>query len=277
MSLRIALAAALLAAGAAHAASPLGVARSTESFQITRATGFSDAGAMSALVMGGDRIETGDAAVRYQANGGPAMLMDRSTVVAFTEDGAARLEQGQLAVSMPEGSRLAVLTDDLSITPAAEQDGTMPGVPAVAVAAPAEGEVLLSGIAQRFEVRQLPEGNQVAMVGPGDTLQLFRNSVGDWVPRMPSIQTPDGPTPAGPASEEDKELDRRKGGWRWWGTAAAAGAAVAVVGLGYLAVDELVISDDGDKNDDDESEAGRPNVSGIRPPQEEARARALYE
>jgi hypothetical protein len=225
---------------------PVGLARSASNFEISRPDVMNDAQrASQALLKTGDEVITQDSIVRVQTRRGESVLIGKTSRVAFPEESSVRLVNGDLAASTPNDGTLIVHADSLSLQHVGEAAEGKQG--SVTVSYPEPNRMLVTSYDRATAVSSDVEGNQVAVVGAGDSLRLVRNSLGKWAPSIsPSMLQGEGAVPEAPAGGHE-ESDRRKGFWLF-STPVLVGAG-AIVG-GVVVYDQVV-------KDEDKNSGGR--------------------
>jgi len=221
---------------------PVGLARSVSNFEISRPDVMTDAQrASQALLKTGDEVITQESVVRVQTRRGESVLIGKTSRVAFPEESSVRLVNGDLAASAPNDGSLVVRADSLSL----QHVGDAPEgkVGSLTVSYPEPNRMLITSYERPTAVSSDIEGNQVAVVGAGDSLRLVRNSLGKWSPSItPSMLQGEGAVPEAPQGDHE-ESDRRKGFWLF-STPVLVGAG-AIAG-GVIVYDQVIKDDDED-------------------------------
>lgn len=251
--------AALLLLGFAGAdASPAGLADSNRPFSITRSTGILAGKPNSPVILEtGDRVQAGEDLVRIEGLTGQTVLVGENSSVQFQGSDALHLDHGGVALSAPAAREVEILVDHLQVRALPFGEGEpAPDNGHLVVGRLEEDKIEVFTQGRRFVVNELPEGNQLAVLGMRDSITFVRNDLGRWTPIVPLMQIEGDPT----QRQEDEE-DRDEGIAAFFrrsiGTRAAVGAAAgaAIIGIIYWTQRD----DDDDDDDDNDFFQGQPS------------------
>lgn len=235
---------------------PVGLARSASNFEISRPDVLNEAQrASQALLKTGDEVITQESVVRVQTRRGESVVIGKSSRVAFPEESSVRLVSGDIAASTPNDGTLVLRADSLNLQHVGEAAEGKQG--SVTVSYPEPNRMTVTSYDRATAVSSEIEGNQVAVVGAGDSLRLVRNSLGKWAPSITPSMQGEGAVPEAPAGSHE-ESDRRKGFWIFSTPVVIAGAGIAALAGGYIAYEEIT-------DDDDDEDKKRGEDSPVMP------------
>lgn len=247
----------LLGAGTSDA-SPAGLADSTRPYSIARSTGLVDAKPNSPVILEeGDRIQAGQDLVRIEGLTGQTVLVGENSSVQLKPSDALHLDHGGVALSAPAAREVQVLVDQLEVRAIPFAEGEQaPENGHLVVGRLEEDKIEVFSQGRRFVVNELPDGNQLAVLGLRDSITFVRNDLGRWTPIVPLMQIEGDPTQR---QEDEEERDEGIAAFfrRSIGTRAAAGAAAgaAIIGVVYWTQRDNESSSD----DDDDFFQGQPS------------------
>ncbi|CAN5419531.1 hypothetical protein BH09SUM1_BH09SUM1_12800 [soil metagenome] len=216
-------------------ASSLGLATSRNAFSLSRSgAAVSGVAEKPLLVNLGDEVQSGEGMLRIDGLTGETILLDAKSAATLAANDRMRLKNGNMVVSMPSHSKMAVDVQNLSIEP---MEASADGKPsAIAVGSTKDNEIEMLARGRMYRVRSMPAGNQVAVLGASDALKFVKDSAsGEWAPAGPLMQSDD------PTAPEEDDDDHKKGLIPFLRNALTGGSGLAL-GIGAVAVGATVVT-----------------------------------
>ncbi len=259
-------------------ADSLGLADSQDRYSITRnSIDIPTAPASMATVESGDRVRSTNAPVKVETTSGNMLMVGEQSDATILSDNAAQLHRGVIVMTVPVTEKEASLSSAGLSVFAIEQEGataeaTADNAGLVAMRKVSDDEIIIGADRRPFAVKDEVTGDQIAMVGPGDSMRFIKTQKGwnvlpfgtkksdggtDTIVSAQSNDSSDSSADRGTDNDSPSETKRRRA--LPLILLGVGGAAVAG-GLGYAGYEIYDNNrDDDDDDDDDDNGSSRDN------------------
>ncbi len=248
-------------------ADKIGIAESKDTYSIIRSDEKIESNALEMLsIQDGDQLISTKAPIKVETLSGETVLIGEESDVTLTTTKAINFDKGTLAVATRGFSDTAVSFDNLEVKQmTVSESGPQGAGPAssrvFALKSSEQDQVSVGSVGSSVTITDKDSGEQLAVVGHDEIIELFRNEAGLWQSqRVPVVAQQDGAAD-GNAGAEGTDSDDDDEGAFWWWVGGGAGAA----GLGLLGYSIYENSNDDDDDDDDDDDGGGGTFSPIGP------------
>ncbi|MEO8377823.1 MAG: hypothetical protein ABI579_09150 [Candidatus Sumerlaeota bacterium] len=162
----------------------LGLADSPDRYSITRQSiDIPSAASSMATVESGDRVRSNKAPVKVETTSGNTVLVGEDSDATILSENSAQLNRGVVVMTVPgDVSNSTLSSTGLSVSPiaplGAQAEATAENDGLVAMRKVSDDEIIVGADRRAFAVKDEVTGDQVAMVGPGESMRFLKSAKG---------------------------------------------------------------------------------------------------